>query len=78
MIYKNMTNATKTFYGVEFKPGEEHEVAGYINHPKFIRLKEFTSKPITTKKTESVRKPNPLTKTSIIKEESADGSDKNQ
>ncbi|MCM1286649.1 MAG: hypothetical protein NC227_10915 [Bacteroides sp.] len=46
MIYKNLSNATKTFYGVTFKPGEECEVPGYVNDPKFIRLKEFTQKPV--------------------------------
>lgn len=34
--YKNMTQFTKTVYGVKFKPGEVHEVPGYINVPGFI------------------------------------------
>lgn len=37
MIYKNLSRATKTFYGVTFKPGEVHEVPGYINCTKFVR-----------------------------------------
>ncbi len=37
MIYKNLSRATKTFYGVTFKPGEVHEVPGYINCAKFVR-----------------------------------------
>lgn len=31
MKYKNMTCITKTFYDIEFKPGEEHDVPGFIN-----------------------------------------------
>ncbi len=38
MFYKNFSNATFTFYGVTFKPGEIKEVEGYINHPKFVRI----------------------------------------
>ncbi len=55
MIYKNLSHATKTFFGVTFKPGEEHEVPGVINDSKFIRLNSFT-KPFvetTSVKTES-------------------------
>ena len=37
MKYKNMTCATKTFYGVEFKPGDEHEVPGFINADGMFR-----------------------------------------
>lgn len=37
MKYMNMTYTTKTFYGVEFKPGETKEVPGYINAVGFIR-----------------------------------------
>lgn len=45
MIYKNLSRATKTFYGVVFKPGDEHDVPGHINHPKFVRLMQFTNRP---------------------------------
>lgn len=36
MLYKNISYSVKTFYGVEFKPGETKEVPGYINHLKMI------------------------------------------
>ena len=36
MLYKNISYSVKTFYGVEFKPGETKEVPGYINHPKML------------------------------------------
>ena len=44
--YKNLSLTTKTFYGVTFKPGEEHDVPGYINVSKFIRVdtKEVSKK----------------------------------
>lgn len=39
--YKNLSLATKTFYGVTFKPGDEKDVPGYINAPKFIRISKI-------------------------------------
>lgn len=39
MKYKNYSHTTKTFYGIKFKPGETHDVPGYINDPKFVRVK---------------------------------------
>lgn len=38
--YKNLSLTTKKFYGVTFKPGEIKEVPGYINDPKFVRIKD--------------------------------------
>lgn len=35
MFYKNISSATKTFYGVTFNPGEIKEVPGYINDKSF-------------------------------------------
>lgn len=43
MKYKNYSHTTKTFYGIEFKPGETHDVPGYINDPKFVRVKDVES-----------------------------------
>lgn len=40
MLYKNLTNTTKTFYGVTFKPSETKEVPGPINHIKFVQVSE--------------------------------------
>lgn len=48
MIYKNLSRATKTFYGVTFQPGEEHDVPGCIDHPKFVQLNSFSSKSTST------------------------------
>lgn len=36
--YKNTSNSIKTFYGVTFKPGETHEVPGYINAVYMVRV----------------------------------------
>lgn len=38
LMYKNIGTVTKTFYGVEFKPGDTKECSGYINAPMFIRI----------------------------------------
>lgn len=36
LTYKNVSYVPKTFYGVEFKPGETHTVKGFINDPAFV------------------------------------------
>lgn len=36
MIYKNISNCRKQFYGVSFNPGESKEVPGYVNDSKMI------------------------------------------
>lgn len=38
MFYRNISNATKTFYGITFNPGDEKEVPGYINTGDFIAI----------------------------------------
>ena len=43
--YKNLSLATKTFYGVTFKPGEEKDVPGFINDLKFVRVPNLSKKP---------------------------------
>ena len=40
MKYKNCGVWPQTFYGVEFKPGEVHEVPGYITAKNFIWVKD--------------------------------------
>ena len=40
--YKNLSLATKTFYGVTFKPGDEHNVPGYINDLSFVRVPKLS------------------------------------
>lgn len=48
--YKNLSLTTKKFYGVTFKPGEIKEVPGYINDPKFVRIKdEVKTAPVAAK-----------------------------
>lgn len=42
--YKNLSLATKTFYGVTFKPGDEKDVPGYINDLKFVRVPNLSKK----------------------------------
>lgn len=51
--YKNTSRTTKTFHGVQFNPGDVKTVSGYINDPKFIRVKEssaVTQKPAKSSK----------------------------
>lgn len=84
MIYKNLSFTTKTFYGVTFKPGEEHEVPGYINYPKFLRLTAFSAKltdqknPEKDTKSESSKKTTTSSKTTTKKEVNLDGANNNQ
>lgn len=82
MLYKNISSATKTFYGVQFKPGEIKSVPGYINAPKFIKIegdikehiKEVPKKQITKKSEPST----PIIPEITTQEEISDGSDNNQ
>lgn len=41
MIFKNMSNTTRTFYGVVFEPDSVHEVPGPINAPLFVQVFEL-------------------------------------
>lgn len=74
MIYKNISRATKTFYGVTFKPGESREVPGYITNPDFIvsdTIDSVDEKKPVSKKTTTTKSKN------VDKEESEDGTDHN-
>ena len=42
MKYINSGRTTRTFYDVEFKPGEIKDVPGYINDSKFFTVPEDT------------------------------------
>ncbi len=87
MIYKNLSYTTKTFYGVSFKPGEVHEVDGYINHPDIVAATESdlnkcnisgsTKKPEPIKKSEPVKKSATSTKPIMKEEVKSSGSDNN-
>lgn len=52
MYYINRSDITKTFYGVEFKPNEAKEVAGYINDPFFEKLDSLPEGPPKEAKTD--------------------------
>ena len=45
MLYKNVSNTTKTFHGVTIKPGEIKDVPGYINNRGFIQVNEMPKEP---------------------------------
>lgn len=49
ITYKNISFSAKTFYGVEFKPGEVKAVPGYINCPSMVRV--FNVNPTAPAKT---------------------------
>ena len=36
MRYKNLSDFTKTFYGVEIKPGEVKDIPGNVNDPLIV------------------------------------------
>ena len=56
--YKNTSLSVKTFYGVTFNPGDIHEVPGYINDPRMIRVSD---KPKEPPKVESIKSPKATT-----------------
>lgn len=81
--YRNTSVTAKTFYGTTFKPGEEHDVPGYINDPKMIRV---TCKPKDVPKADK-KSPAPSTSKveespksikEVNKEDKSDGSDNNK
>lgn len=56
MFYKNISNYTKVFYGITFKPGHIEEVPGYINDSDFVKVTEKDYKDqSSTKKSESTK-----------------------
>ena len=38
MLYKNISDFVKTFYGVTFRPGETKSVCGNINDPSMVMV----------------------------------------
>lgn len=56
MFYKNISNYTKVFYGITFKPGHIEEVPGYVNDSDFVKVTEKDYKDqSSTKKSESTK-----------------------
>lgn len=56
-VYKNIGLISKTFRGVEFKPGEAKEVNDYINDRNFIRLDKLPAPASTDKAEKKSNKP---------------------
>lgn len=55
ITYKNTSRVVKTFYGIQFNPGDTHDVPGYITDPAMIRASS-TSKPVSEVK-DSMKSP---------------------
>lgn len=72
--YKNTSVTAKTFYGTTFKPGDEHDVPGYINDTKMIRV---SSQPKEIPKAAS-KKTSVLSSTKVAVEEVDNNSIKHQ
>lgn len=68
MTYKNLSNTTKTFYGVTFKPGESHDVPGSITNLDFIIVDVVDTESKSTEKKSTTR---------LAKVGSTDGGDNN-
>lgn len=80
MVYKNISNSKKQFYGVTFKPGETKEVPGYVNDKHMIAstlptVAKIDAKPVKSTKSTSLDKPVKVeeTESQIIKEEQTNG-----
>lgn len=92
--YKNTSLAVKTFYGVQFKPGEVNEVPGYINDPAMIRSIDMpkvskaiksespkttaTSAEVTSKSSESKSSKETIKSTKLEQGGESDGTDNNK
>lgn len=71
MLYKNISCSVKTFYGVEFKPGETKEVPGYINNRKMIAVSELPEVSEKQSKPSSEKSKKSSSKSSVISEDSS-------
>ena len=47
MYYKNISNSVKTFYNVEFAPGQAKEVPGYVNAKGMILVDKLPEEKIS-------------------------------
>lgn len=77
MKYINSGRTTRTFYDVEFKPGEIKDVPGYINDNKFFTVPEDTEQAAeiteTTEQTAEIKSEQAEEKTSKRKSTSKEG-----
>lgn len=79
MVYKNISNSKKQFYGVTFKPGDVKEVPGYVNDIHMIAstlppVVKTDAKPVKSTKSTNLDKPVKVEETeSQIKEEQTNG-----
>ena len=71
MLYKNISCSVKTFYGVEFKPGQTKEVPGYINDRKMIAVSERSEESEKQSKPSSEKSKKSSIKSSVISEDSS-------
>lgn len=78
LAYKNLSNTTKTFYGVTFKPGEIKEVPGYINVNCFVKVDSVPKEPPKRTGNKKDDKPADKPAENEIKEEKLDGTDSNK
>ena len=85
MFYKNVSLTTKTFHGVEFKPGEIKEVNKYINANCMVVVPEPAQPKVEKKREPVVEKAPEVVEDAPIesakkpnnKEEKLDGTDNN-
>lgn len=80
MVYKNISNSKKQFYGVTFKPGEVKEVPGFVNDKHMIASTlppavKTDAKPVKPTKSTGLDKSVKVeeTESKIIKEEENNG-----
>lgn len=62
MIYKNIGNFTKSFYGIDIKPNEIKEFPGYVSSQNIIEasiqeLSDFENKPRRGRKPNNTKSP---------------------
>lgn len=53
MLYTNLSLITKTFHGVELRPGETKEIPGIVNDPKVVRSSKRQEPPKRSRRTRS-------------------------
>lgn len=68
MKYKNTSPFVKTFYGIEFQPGEVKDVCGNINDPAMLIVFESDAPKSDTPKEPDVKEPEADKVDSVITE----------
>lgn len=70
MRYKNLGITSRTFYGIEIKPGEVKDFPGFVNAPRCIRVNDNV--PLTDETKSPQKSITPIQSTDIPQDKTED------